>query len=167
MQSGSGNEAPASSPTSKLNLPSARLNTQRLFEVPAPIKRIFNRFPFLTYPANDLPLRAPKSRTQHALYLFQVKGSSNEEASCNPSCLKWQVSFENSAALQNGPERGSQLMYSSCDLRHISNFLTSHLLPLHPTTMPRLVARSLSSCQHHPRRVHPTSNKLPFRQASF
>jgi metaxin len=60
--------------------------------VPAPIKQLFDRFPLLSYPANELPLRAPRHRSEHVLYVFATEGGARRgEPSFNPSCLKWQV----------------------------------------------------------------------------
>ncbi|KAF2489644.1 hypothetical protein BU16DRAFT_471240 [Lophium mytilinum] len=63
-----------------------------IFTVPAPIKRLFDRFPLTTYPANELPARSPRKRDQNVLYIFAtpleaIQGS----PSYNPSCLKWQT----------------------------------------------------------------------------
>lgn len=60
--------------------------------VPAPVKRLFDKFPLVTYSANELPLRAPRERQRHQLYIFTTEdGALRGEASFNPSCLKWQV----------------------------------------------------------------------------
>ncbi|KAI9665053.1 MAG: hypothetical protein M1821_006501 [Bathelium mastoideum] len=87
------NVASADPKNSQPDASTSRSASHNLFRIPAPIKRIFNRFPLLSYPANELPLRAPRARTQHALYVFQVHGANVglKEASCNPSCLKWQT----------------------------------------------------------------------------
>lgn len=66
---------------------------RNLFALPAPVKRVFDSFPVLTYAPNELPARAPRRAKKAALYVF----SSPEDAkagkpSFNPSCLKWQVS---------------------------------------------------------------------------
>ncbi|KAF2190207.1 hypothetical protein K469DRAFT_561452 [Zopfia rhizophila CBS 207.26] len=66
--------------------------SRSLFTVPAPIERLFDRFPLLTYPANDLPLRAPRNRNEHVLYVFiTLDGASAGAPSYNPGCLKWQT----------------------------------------------------------------------------
>ncbi|KAF2202782.1 hypothetical protein GQ43DRAFT_391394 [Delitschia confertaspora ATCC 74209] len=63
-----------------------------IFTVPAPIKRLFDTFPLLTYPANALPLRAPQHYNQHALYIFATQdGAVSGAPSYNPGCLKWQT----------------------------------------------------------------------------
>lgn len=63
-----------------------------IFAVPVPIKQLFDRFPLLTYPANDLPQRAPRTRNAHVLYVFSTKQDALTGApSFNPACLKWQV----------------------------------------------------------------------------
>lgn len=61
-----------------------------LFAIPPPLKRLFDRFPLVTYPANELPLRALRDRSRHALYVFAENGGV-DTLSFNPSCLKWQV----------------------------------------------------------------------------
>ncbi|KAF2972415.1 hypothetical protein GQX73_g1050 [Xylaria multiplex] len=63
------------------------------FTIPAPLARLFKKFPLLTYPPNELPARSPDIRNVPTLYVF----ISDEDAlkglpSFNPSCLKWQVS---------------------------------------------------------------------------
>ncbi|OTB07044.1 hypothetical protein M426DRAFT_20439 [Hypoxylon sp. CI-4A] len=60
--------------------------------IPAPLARLFKKFPLLTYPPNELPARSPSSRDVATLYVF----ISDQDAlkglpSFNPSCLKWQA----------------------------------------------------------------------------
>ncbi|KAJ9665703.1 hypothetical protein H2201_004187 [Coniosporium apollinis] len=63
-----------------------------LFTIPTPLKRLFNKFPLITYPANELPLRAQRPRHQHALYIFTTPaGEIAGSPSFNPSCLRWQA----------------------------------------------------------------------------
>ncbi|KAI0856421.1 hypothetical protein F4860DRAFT_403147 [Xylaria cubensis] len=62
------------------------------FTIPAPLARLFKKFPLLTYPPNELPARSPEIREVPTLYVF----ISDEDAlaglpSFNPSCLKWQA----------------------------------------------------------------------------
>ncbi|TGJ82125.1 hypothetical protein E0Z10_g6643 [Xylaria hypoxylon] len=62
------------------------------FTIPAPLARLFKKFPLLTYPPNELPARSPDIRHVPTLYVF----ISDEDAlkglpSFNPSCLKWQT----------------------------------------------------------------------------
>ncbi|KAI0540542.1 hypothetical protein GGR58DRAFT_511656 [Xylaria digitata] len=62
------------------------------FTIPAPLARLFKKFPLLTYPPNELPARSPDIRNVPTLYVF----ISDENAlkglpSFNPSCLKWQT----------------------------------------------------------------------------
>ncbi|KAI1812365.1 putative mitochondrial outer membrane protein [Poronia punctata] len=62
------------------------------FTVPAPLARLFRKFPLLTYPPNELPARSSGLRDVPTLYVF----ISDEDAlkglpSFNPSCLKWQT----------------------------------------------------------------------------
>lgn len=63
-----------------------------LFSVPAPIKRIFDRFPLVTYPSNDLPHSAWSDKRGNRLYVFtDAAGARHGRPSFNPQCLKWQV----------------------------------------------------------------------------
>ncbi|KAI0421296.1 hypothetical protein F5X98DRAFT_268083 [Xylaria grammica] len=62
------------------------------FTIPAPLARLFKKFPLLMYPPNELPARSPDIRHVPTLYVF----ISDEDAlkglpSFNPSCLKWQT----------------------------------------------------------------------------
>jgi hypothetical protein len=78
---------------------STRSNRQQpasnsIFSVPAPIKQLFDQFPLLTYPVNELPHRAPHHRNAHVLYVFSTnEGAIRGAPSFNPACLKWQVSI--------------------------------------------------------------------------
>jgi len=84
----SANEANAVGRSSKQQPPS-----RSLFSVPAPIKQLFDQFPLLTYPVNDLPQRAPQHRNAHVLHVFTTdNGAARGAPSYNPACLKWQVS---------------------------------------------------------------------------
>lgn len=66
-----------------------------LFSIPAPVKKLFDQVPLVTYPPNDLPQRAPKSSRIPSLYVFADAGNAAAgRPSFNPSCLKWQVSEE-------------------------------------------------------------------------
>lgn len=62
------------------------------FTTPAPIKRLFDKFPLTTYPPNELPRREGRIGAQCTLYIFatdeDVRG---DRPSFNPGCLKWQV----------------------------------------------------------------------------
>lgn len=77
------------------NLPQGRQNlTRRIFAVPAPLKRIFDQFPLVTYSENDLPITSPGRRQGHALYIFTTSHDAQLDLpSFNPTCLKWQVSI--------------------------------------------------------------------------
>ncbi|KAL2420058.1 hypothetical protein ABEF95_003694 [Exophiala dermatitidis] len=62
------------------------------WSLPLPIKRVFDRFPLVTYPENDLPQRAPRHRNENVLYIFQTTEPQSRDApSYNPTCLKWQA----------------------------------------------------------------------------
>ncbi|KAL8756479.1 MAG: hypothetical protein Q9184_004487 [Pyrenodesmia sp. 2 TL-2023] len=86
-----------------------------LLTTPKPIKRLFDRFPLVTYPANQLPQRNPIDRNVHTLYIFtHGKDSQNGPPSFNPSCLKWQtylhlanISFTTAPSTNHGSPTGS------------------------------------------------------------
>ncbi|KAF2172453.1 hypothetical protein M409DRAFT_63135 [Zasmidium cellare ATCC 36951] len=75
------------------NAPSRATTPGRsIFALPAPLKRIFDQFPLVTYDANELPERAPKTRNQHVLHVFtNEKDAIDGRPSFNPGCLKWQT----------------------------------------------------------------------------
>jgi len=63
-----------------------------IFRIPTPLKRIFDKFPLVQYNENELPLRAPKDKSQHVLHVFSTERDAREgKPSFNPGCLKWQV----------------------------------------------------------------------------
>ncbi|KAL4915921.1 mitochondrial outer membrane protein [Aspergillus aurantiobrunneus] len=62
------------------------------FSVPAPVKRVFDRFPLLAYPENDLPHCAWSTRRGNQLFVFtDAAGARRGRPSFNPQCLKWQA----------------------------------------------------------------------------
>ncbi|XXH03735.1 hypothetical protein Hte_010141 [Hypoxylon texense] len=73
--------------------PNARPNTTSgWLAIPAPLARLFKRFPLLTYPPNELPARSPSARDVATLYVFiSDRDALNGLPSFNPSCLKWQT----------------------------------------------------------------------------
>jgi hypothetical protein len=67
------------------------------FSVPAPVKRLFDAFPLITLPANELPLRSQQARKTkgHALFCWSTaEDVAARLASFNPMCLRWQVSCD-------------------------------------------------------------------------
>ena len=71
----------------------APAGTRSLFTIPTPLKRIFDKFPLVTYAENGLPLRTPTDREANILHVFTtVDNARLERPSFNPACLKWQVS---------------------------------------------------------------------------
>lgn len=79
MMPSKGSEGPDSAPRS-------------FFSVPAPIKVLFDKFPLVTYPANDVPQRIPSQRRDNHLFVFtDAAGARHGKPSFNPQCLKWQV----------------------------------------------------------------------------
>ncbi|KAL4977374.1 hypothetical protein BDW66DRAFT_39511 [Aspergillus desertorum] len=75
--------------------PDSRREPRRVrdyFSVPAPVRRVFDRFPLLTYPANDLPHHAASGRSRNQLFVFiDAAGARRGRPSFNPQCLKWQA----------------------------------------------------------------------------
>jgi metaxin len=62
------------------------------FTTPAPIKRLFDIFPLITYPPNELPQRKERISAQLTLYIFATEEGVREgRPSFNPGCLKWQA----------------------------------------------------------------------------
>lgn len=63
-----------------------------IFDVPAPLRQLFARYPLLSYDANELPLDSPRQRDEHSLHIFTTEDDArNSRPSFNPSCLKWQT----------------------------------------------------------------------------
>ncbi|OJD16431.1 hypothetical protein AJ78_03418 [Emergomyces pasteurianus Ep9510] len=60
--------------------------------VPTPIKHVFDKFPLITYPSNQLPRRIAGRSENHTLYVFTTtRGAARGAPSFNPQCLKWQA----------------------------------------------------------------------------
>lgn len=68
------------------------------FAIPAPLKRLFDHFPLVTYSESQLPTRAFKTRSANdVLHVFtNERDAANGRPSFNPSCLKWQVRTDTS-----------------------------------------------------------------------
>jgi metaxin len=80
-------------------------NSNSFFTVPAPIKRLFDKFPLTTYPANELPQRF-QPNTANQLFVFtDARGARHGRPSFNPQCLKWQV---------RGPDARAHAHCESC-----------------------------------------------------
>ncbi|KAK2751554.1 hypothetical protein FQN55_000275 [Onygenales sp. PD_40] len=72
--------------------PSAPPFTSRFPSIPAPIKHVFDQFPWRTYPADQLPRRISNPSDEHILYIFtSPRGARKGAPSYNPQCLKWQA----------------------------------------------------------------------------
>ena len=88
-------------------------------KTPAPIKRLFARFPLVKYPDNALPNRTHLDRSRTTLFVFDIPKPSIDdglipEPSFNPSCLKWQtylhfarVSFSTQPSTNHASPTGS------------------------------------------------------------
>lgn len=67
---------------------------KKLFGVPAPVKRIFDKFPLTTYEAEEIPgnVHTSGSSERNRLFVFiDPKQAATGAPSFNPQCLKWQV----------------------------------------------------------------------------
>ncbi|CAK4032228.1 Hypothetical predicted protein [Lecanosticta acicola] len=79
-----------SSGTSAQQKPPA--HQRSIFSLPPTVKRIFDKFPLVTYEANPLPIRSPKNREEHVLHVFgSEEGVREGRPSFNPGCLRWQT----------------------------------------------------------------------------
>lgn len=75
----------------KSNVP-AKAGESSWLTTPTFIRHIFDKFPLVTHPLNELPHRQPIERNENTLYIFAPEGDAQRGApSFNPSCLKWQV----------------------------------------------------------------------------
>jgi metaxin len=65
---------------------------RQFFSVPTPIKRIFDRFPLVIYPPNELPTRlTPHAKCNRLFVFLDIAGARQGKPSFNPQCLRWQV----------------------------------------------------------------------------
>ncbi|KUL88642.1 hypothetical protein ZTR_05118 [Talaromyces verruculosus] len=67
---------------------------KKLFGVPAPVKRIFDKFPLTTYEAEELPgnVHTSGSSERNRLFVFiDPKQAATGAPSFNPQCLRWQA----------------------------------------------------------------------------
>ncbi|KAJ5091528.1 hypothetical protein NUU61_006398 [Penicillium alfredii] len=71
--------------------PAESSHARSFFTVPAPIKQLFDRFPLVTYPANDLPQRASPRHGNQLFVFTDAPGARRGRPSFNPQCLKWQA----------------------------------------------------------------------------
>ena len=95
----SSSQGPSAATRRRDSPPSAQWS---FFTVPPAVKRLFDRFPIRTYPANDLPVRSPSHRNRNVLYIFTTaQGETTGAPSFNPGCLRWQVSNRCFPRLQN------------------------------------------------------------------
>lgn len=60
--------------------------------IPAPLQRLFDAVPLVTYPPNELPYRSPGPTDLPTLHVFiSDQDAARGSPSYNPSCLKWQA----------------------------------------------------------------------------
>lgn len=84
--------APDSGDVTKKDVTTKSSPKWSIFDVPAPLRQLFARYPLLSYDANELPLDSPRQRDEHSLHIFTTdEDAKNSRPSFNPSCLKWQT----------------------------------------------------------------------------
>ena len=67
---------------------------KKLFGVPPPVKRVFDKFPLATYEAEEIPgnVHTGGSSERNRLFVFiGAKEAATGAPSFNPQCLRWQV----------------------------------------------------------------------------
>ena len=117
-----------------------------LFSIPAPVKRLFDKFPVLTYAPNELPQRTPPLTKLPTLYVFiKEEDAAAGRPSFNPGCLKWQVryakAFDNRLLIGNRPS--SRLLKFNTDsfpriiMLHLLEFCLSSYLRCMPRKAPK------------------------------
>ena len=85
-----GESLPSSTSSSSFKRQANRV--RNLFSIPAPVKRLFDKVPVLTYPPNELPQRTHSPTKLPSLYVFiRDEDAAAGRPSFNPGCLKWQV----------------------------------------------------------------------------
>ncbi|KAK4546887.1 hypothetical protein LTR36_001619 [Oleoguttula mirabilis] len=78
--------------SSRAQKPTTDKPSRSFFTIPPPVKRIFDKFPLVTYAENELPSRAPKERGKHVLHIFTSEEDARKgRPSFNPACVKWQA----------------------------------------------------------------------------
>ncbi len=134
----------------------SRRSIYDLFQLPSPVKRIFDWFPLKTYPANDLPCRSPLIYRVNTLHTFTTqKGALNNAPSFNPACLKWQVEEQLHCYISS----------DSLFARHILISVDSSSKPSRLTTMPLQLASCLSLLRRRP--LHSSHFLNQFRRTRF
>ncbi|GAD98394.1 mitochondrial outer membrane protein (Sam35), putative [Paecilomyces variotii No. 5] len=90
---GPGAAMPADDSTADAQTPAPNTPAPRtIFSVPAPIKRIFDKVPLITYAPNELPYRAANEVDGNRLFIFtDDEGARLGKPSFNPQCLRWQA----------------------------------------------------------------------------
>jgi len=85
-------KATADNPSSSGSFKRQANRVRDLFSIPAPVKKLFDKVPVLTYPPNELPQRTPRPTKLPSLYVFiRDEDAAADRPSFNPGCLKWQV----------------------------------------------------------------------------
>lgn len=73
----------------------AQSQSKSWLPIPEPVKKLFDSFPVVTYPAQQLPAGCPRNEKLPTLWIFTkgdgLDANGRELMSFNPSCLKWQV----------------------------------------------------------------------------
>lgn len=101
------------------------------FDTPAPVKRLFSRFPLQTHAPNHLPVRTAVDRTRNNLYIFTTHEAAGRGApSFNPSCLKWQVCLPKSCrARRLGTDQLRQAYLKFMGVEYVTVVSNNHASP--------------------------------------
>ncbi|KAK7737925.1 hypothetical protein SLS53_006303 [Cytospora paraplurivora] len=82
----------AASPSSSPSSTGASPRRSWVPHIPAPLQRLFDAVPLVTYPPNELPYRSPAATDLPTLHVFiSEQDAARGLPSFNPSCLKWQA----------------------------------------------------------------------------
>ncbi|CAG8003047.1 unnamed protein product [Penicillium salamii] len=105
------------------------------FTVPAPVKRLFDKFPLTTYPANEIPQRSQSNGANQLFVFTDARGAREGRPSFNPQCLKWQaylkfvgIGFEITSANNHASPTGALPFLIPSLPTDISNPIPSHRL---------------------------------------
>ncbi|RKF81946.1 Metaxin-1 [Golovinomyces cichoracearum] len=72
--------------------PENQRDSSTTFSIPTPLKKLFDKFPVVVYPPNQLPQSSSKPDSCPSLYVFSKdQDLAAGRPSFNPSCLKWQT----------------------------------------------------------------------------
>ncbi|KAF2725840.1 hypothetical protein K431DRAFT_238014 [Polychaeton citri CBS 116435] len=87
--------ASSSTKTTRDGSPTPKTTAQQvrsIFSIPPGLRRVFDKYPLVSYEGNDAPIRAPRTAHHHVLHIFTSEESAkSSKPSFNPSCLRYQT----------------------------------------------------------------------------